>query len=151
MTQQVEQRACRFPGCERPTVPSDGVGRPAEYCDDPLHTRASAWRERQKLSQGPLPVEARPVDAARQRASMITGQVTGMIEHLGQQLGVLVDELRTVGDPEAVEVVSWLPDCWVSLPKFGRMNTPGSPLKLEPGLTIAKPLPLVTELLSESP
>ncbi|WP_141680153.1 hypothetical protein [Tessaracoccus lapidicaptus] len=26
-----------------------------------------------------------------------------MIEHLGQQLSVLVDELRTVGDPEAVE------------------------------------------------
>lgn len=102
MTQQVDQRVCRFPGCERPTVPSDGVGRPAEYCDDPLHTRAAAWRERQKLSQG-LPVEARPVDAARQRASMITGQVTGMIEHLGQQLGVLVAELRTVGDPEAVE------------------------------------------------
>jgi len=103
MMQQMDQRTCRFPGCERPTVPSDGVGRPAEYCEDPLHTRAAAWRERQKLSQGPLPVEARPVDAARQRASMITGQVTGMIEHLGQQLGVLVEELRTVGDPEAVE------------------------------------------------
>ena len=43
------------------------------------------------------------MDAARQRASMITGQVTGMIEHLGQQLSVLVDELRTVGAPEAVE------------------------------------------------
>ena len=101
--QQVDQRTCRFPGCERPAVPSDGTGRPPEYCDDPLHTRAAAWRERQKLSHGPLPVEARPVDAARQRASMITGQVTGMIEHLGQQLEVLVAELRTVGDPEAVE------------------------------------------------
>jgi chromosome segregation ATPase len=43
------------------------------------------------------------VDAARQRASEIAGQVTGMIEHLGQQLTTLVDELRTVGDPEAAE------------------------------------------------
>lgn len=40
---------------------------------------------------------------ARQRASEITGQVTGMIELLGQQLTVLVEELRTVRDPEAAE------------------------------------------------
>lgn len=103
MMQQTDQRTCRFPGCEQPAVPSDGTGRPPEYCDDPGHTRAAAWRARQKLAEGPRPVEAYPVDAARQRASMITGQVTGMIEHLGQQLTVLVDELRTVGDPEAVE------------------------------------------------
>jgi colicin import membrane protein len=47
--------------------------------------------------------EARHVDAARQRAGEITGQVTGMVEHLTQQLGTLVEQLRTVGDPEAVE------------------------------------------------
>lgn len=103
MTQQTDQRTCRFPGCEQPAVPSDGTGRPPEYCDNPGHTRAAAWRARQKQAEGPRPVEAYPVDAARQRASMITGQVTGMIEHLGQQLSVLVDELRTVGDPDAVE------------------------------------------------
>lgn len=103
MTQQIDQRTCRFPGCAQPAVPSDGTGRPPEYCDDPGHTRAAAWRARQKLAEGPRQVEAYPVDAARQRASMITGQVMGMIEHLGQQLSVLVDELRTVGDPEAVE------------------------------------------------
>lgn len=101
--EQIDQRTCRFPGCEQPAVPSDGTGRPPEYCDDPGHTRAAAWRARQKLADTPRLVEAYPVDAARQRASLITGQVTGMIEHLGQQLSVLVDELRTVGDPEAVE------------------------------------------------
>jgi len=51
-----------------------------------------------------LRLEQRPVDAARQRASELHGQVAGMIEHLGQQLQALVVDLRTVGDPEAAEL-----------------------------------------------
>lgn len=101
----VEKRTCRFPGCQRPPeAPEASTGRPPEYCDDPTHNRASAWRARQQVSDvAPRAAEARPVDSARQRASEITGQVTGMIEHLGQQLTVLLEELRTVGDPEAAE------------------------------------------------
>ena len=100
----VEERTCRYPGCQRPAMASEGgTGRPPEYCDDPSHNRAAAWRARQRASEGVHAAETRPVDAARQRASEITGQVTGMIEHLGQQLTTLVDELRTVSDPEAVE------------------------------------------------
>ncbi len=101
----VEERTCRYPGCRRPAMASEaGAGRPPEYCEDPTHNRASAWRARQRLSEDTArATETRPVDSARQRASEITGQVTGMIEHLGQQLTALVEELRTVGDPEATE------------------------------------------------
>ena len=103
-----EQRTCRFPGCVRVVVPVEGVtGRPPEYCDDPGHTRAAAWRARRRAAQEttgrPVVDEDRPVDAARQRASEIRGQVAGMGEHLVQQLHALVDELRTLSDPDAAE------------------------------------------------
>ena len=106
--QQTEQRTCRFPGCERPAVAAEaGTGRPPEYCDDEGHNRAAAWRARRRLGTEPargLEEEKRPVDAARQRASEIRGQVAGMVEHLGQQLNTLVEELRTASDPDAAEV-----------------------------------------------
>ena len=97
-------RICRFPDCPRPVVPAESPGRPPEYCDDPAHHRAAAWRERQRrqgASGGPSDV--RPVDAARQRASEIRGQVAGLMEHLEHQLHALVGELRTVADHEAAE------------------------------------------------
>lgn len=107
--QQIEQRTCRFPGCARPAVAAEGAGagRPPEYCADPGHNRAAAWRARRRL--GPdqptrtVEEEKRPFDAARQRASEIRAQVAGIAEHLGQQMIALVEELRTVADPEAAE------------------------------------------------
>lgn len=105
--QQSEQRWSRFPGCVRPAVSVDaGIGRPPEYCDDEKHNRGAAWRARRRVADDlswNAPDEKRPVDAARQRAGELSGQVTGMLEHLGQQLTVLVEELRTVADPGAAE------------------------------------------------
>lgn len=105
MTESTTQRTCRYPGCERPAEPGEpGVGRPPEYCDHPDHNRASAWRARQRRDTGTAAIEqTRPVDAARQRASVITAQVTGMADHLVNQLHELLSELRTVADPDAAE------------------------------------------------
>ncbi len=105
--QQSEQRTCRFPGCVRAAVSADsGKGRPPEYCDDDGHNRAAGWRARRRLADEPsrnIEDEKRPVDAARQRAGELSGQITGMLEHLGQQLTALKEELQTVADPDAVE------------------------------------------------
>lgn len=104
--QSTEQRTCRFPGCTRPAVESaHGTGRPPEYCADPEHTRASAWRARQARSAtaSDQPVDERPVDTARQRAGAIRGQVTEMGEHFLTQFQAMLDELATLSDPEAVE------------------------------------------------
>ncbi len=99
-------KTCGYPGCDRETAPPEpGAGRPPEYCDDQQHNRAAAWRERRRqgASSTSSVDEARPVDAARQRATEIRGQVTGMAELLGQQLGTFLEELRTLADPEAAE------------------------------------------------
>jgi colicin import membrane protein len=106
---ETERRICRFPGCLRPAAAAQaGAGRPPEYCDDSAHNRTAAWHARRRLraeqSGHTAGVEQRPVDAARQRASELHGQVAGMMEHLGQQLQRLVEELRTVADPEAAEL-----------------------------------------------
>jgi len=108
-TTETERRICRFPGCQRPAAASHaGAGRPPEYCDDDAHNRTSAWHARRRLrteqSGHAAEAEQRPVDAARQRASELHGQVAGMIEHLGQQMQGLLEELRTVADPEAAEL-----------------------------------------------
>ena len=109
MSETVEEtRTCRFPGCERPPAPATGgVGRLPEYCDDPAHTPAAAWRARQRKRRETAgavsAVEERPVDAARQRASEIRGQVAGMGEHLVEQFRALIEELRTISDPDAAE------------------------------------------------
>ena len=49
----------------------------------------------------PAQDEKRPVDAARQRAGQLRGQIAGMAEHLGQQLVALIEKLRIVADPDA--------------------------------------------------
>lgn len=111
MSDQVtEQRTCRFPGCDRPAAAGDaGTGRRPEYCDDPAHNRAAAWRERQRLKgAGQLITssagdEARPVEAARQKASELVAQLTGMAELFMDQLPRAIEEIRTAGDLDAAE------------------------------------------------
>ncbi len=99
-------RTCGFPGCAEPVDATPGVGRPAGYCHNPAHNRAAAWRARRAEAgrvERTVEDDKLPVDAARQRASVLRAQVAGMVEHLQQQLVVLIDELRTVADPDAAE------------------------------------------------
>jgi colicin import membrane protein len=121
ITEITDVRACGFPGCVELVDATPGVGRPAGYCTNPAHNRAAAWRARRDESRSYEPGrgesgqggsgrvgrtvedDKRPVDTARQRASVLQAQVAGMVEHLQQQLVVLVDELRTVADPGAAE------------------------------------------------
>ena len=97
--------SCAMPNCLRSPVPSasDGATGVALYCGDPEHNPAAAWRERQELKAKltGMPVDARPIDAARERASEIKGTVTGMVEHLLGQFGELADALKQTADPEA--------------------------------------------------
>lgn len=97
-------RTCRFPGCDQLAEAGEpGVGRPPEYCTDPGHNRGAAWRARQRSTNAIVADQARPVDAARDRASAITAQVEGMGEHLVSQLQELLTQLRTVGDLDAAQ------------------------------------------------
>lgn len=106
-TEILDVRVCHFPGCDRLAVAgSPGVGRPAQYCDDPTHNRGSAWRARKTAALLPGTVEVadpRPLESARLRASALHGQTAGMIELLQQQLNSLVAELHTLADPDAAE------------------------------------------------
>jgi colicin import membrane protein len=104
-----EARKCRFPGCDRPAEPGDGRGRPPEYCDDPGHNRAAAFRRRRELGAAargaPVADDAgEPVTMARARAGVLVERVETTIGSLSGQLTDILSELRTLGDPEAVEV-----------------------------------------------
>lgn len=103
-----DEKRCRFPGCPlRAAASESGSGRPPEYCDDPTHNRAAAWRERkrlQRLAETRPPEEtARPVQAAQQRATEITAQLTQLADRFLDQLPKALEELRTLGDVTAAE------------------------------------------------
>jgi colicin import membrane protein len=101
-----DMRTCSFPGCAEPVDATPGAGRPAGYCADPAHNRATAWRAR-RVEADKMKLTADddrlPVDTARQRASALHSQVSGMFEHMQQQMAVLVGDLRTIADPDAAE------------------------------------------------
>src|SRR6476469_301072 len=102
-------RTCRYPGCDRPpATPEDGVGRPPEYCDDPTHTRGAAWRARRDAraaAGAAVPDDLdRPVSMARARAAEYTEQVTAQVLTLTTTLNTVLEELRTLGDPDAAAV-----------------------------------------------
>src|SRR5437879_2763787 len=78
------------------------------YCDDPEHTPATAYRERQRRraqetghAMGEI---ERPVTQARFRAGAIRDELVTAIEAAQERFSSLVEELRTLGDPDAAAV-----------------------------------------------
>jgi hypothetical protein len=92
-----------------PTPDSVGpAGLGPEYCDDPAQPRPPPGWARQRLQQQaagqPDPAaQARPVDAARQRASEIGGLVAGMMEQQQAAVDSSSRCVRTAGDRDAAE------------------------------------------------
>ena len=100
-------RQCRFPGCEAESERGEaGAGRPPEYCARPEHNRGAAWRARQadraaRQGQSVPDDLGRPVAMARARAGEFTEQVGHQVSQLSATLIAVLEELRTLGDPDA--------------------------------------------------
>lgn len=122
---------CGYPGCGRRCAPAEGPGRPPAYCDDPAHTRLSAYRRRRELAAaggeggstagadrtlaasrpaaavgtGPKgAVQARPVALARLRADELAAHVATLAADLGRTLEAFTTTLGRLGDLGAAEV-----------------------------------------------
>ncbi|HEY9475093.1 MAG TPA: hypothetical protein VIS06_14770, partial [Mycobacteriales bacterium] len=104
-----DERGCAFPGCDRPVAARAGaVGQLPRYCQDPDHTAARAWQERQKAKRRGTRTPPRsatdldqPVTFAAARAGELRRDVTELGDRLIDRLTALVGELRTLSDPNA--------------------------------------------------
>ncbi len=84
---------CQFPGCERPVAaPTAETGRRPAYCDDPEHTRESAFRERQRLRRDGLLPPIEPADPHERPVSMAATSLALNVQALTSRAG----ELREV-------------------------------------------------------
>src|SRR6266540_3422546 len=92
MTNSTEgTRTCGYPGCARPAQAAAGPGRPPEYCDDPGHTA----EQQQPDDLG------RPVSMAAARGSALRDELVRTVAGLQEQLGRVMADMRTLGDPDA--------------------------------------------------
>jgi colicin import membrane protein len=104
----LDEKVCKYPGCENPAAMAMGPGRAPEYCDEPGHNRSSAYQERRRLAMersdelGEAPELTRPVTlaGARMETNIERFVVTAaQLHELGER--VLAD-LGVVRDPAAL-------------------------------------------------
>lgn len=103
---------CQFPGCERPVAePTADTGRRPAYCDEPQHTRESAFRERQRLrKEGVLPPiepadpHARPVTMAATSLALNLDGLTSRAAELRDVADRVEDAVATIADTTALEL-----------------------------------------------
>lgn len=102
-------KACAYPGCKRPPAePTAATGRPPVYCDEPAHTRESAFAERARLRKdGKLP----DVDPDQRPVSLASLTIDGAAQTLDSHVGALrelADRVEvaaaTIADQTAVDL-----------------------------------------------
>ena len=101
-------KTCSYPGCGQPAKPAGETGRPSEYCEDPKHTKVSAWRERKRLQaeQAGAATTAdtdRPVSHARVTGAELLRSLRGEADRLAGIARQLSDAAETMTDPMAAE------------------------------------------------
>jgi colicin import membrane protein len=115
MSSTAQQTTCRYPGCPRPAAERAGtVGSMPGYCYEadapglPVHKPDTAYRARQREAAEragrPAEISDRPVSSARLSAASVRDEVVSALDAAMVRAGHLIEELRTVADPEAAAV-----------------------------------------------
>ena len=108
---EVTTEICAFPGCERPVAPgSEGVGRPARYCELPEHNAQTAFRERRRRAAVGESDDGerehaggdRPVSLAAMTLRALAGRLAGDLERTREVIAVLTDTEQLEAELAAV-------------------------------------------------
>lgn len=105
------ERLCKYPGCETPAAASAGPGRAPSYCDNPAHTRTSAFAERRRVAvekvdaapgEGTTGADPQLLTEAAQRMDDLVTRFTHAATTINDLGGRILADLELLGDPDTV-------------------------------------------------